>query len=449
MTQEKTAQGMRAFMTIWLGELVSIIGSGLTGFALGVWVYQSTGSATLFALISLFTTLPGILVAPLAGALVDRWDRRMVMFVADTGAALCTLAIATLLWSSALEVWHIYIAMGIASLCGAFQQPAYKVAATLLVPRERFGQASGLMQIGNGAQYIISPVIAGLLVGVVGIKGVVLVDFATYFCAMFALLAVRIPRPAATEAGSAGRGSIWGEIAQCWHYLRQRSGLLSVIAVLTFGNFMTAFISVLAAPLMLSFADTAVLGLTMSIAGTGMLIGSIVLGVTGGPKRLIRGMTAAMAAGSLGMVFMGVRQDAVLITAACFVFFFSMPFVQGCYDTIIRSKVEADLQGRMFAVSSGVIQFAAVAAYVLAGPLSEYVFQPMMAQGGSLAPSVGALIGAGPGRGIALLFIVFGVLALVVTGLGYANPHMRNVERELPDVAPAQPLGEPQLVPAD
>jgi DHA3 family macrolide efflux protein-like MFS transporter len=447
MSQNKAIQGMRAFLSIWVGELISIIGTGLTGFSLGVWVYQRTGSPTLFALIALFTTLPGILIAPVAGALVDRWDRRKVMFFADTGAALCTLLVAALLWTEQLEIWHIYIAMGLASICGAFQHPAYKVAATLLVPKERYGQASGMMQAGAGAQYIISPVLAGLLVGVIGIKGVVLVDFATYFFAMAALLMVRIPRAAPTEEGSAGKGSLLSEVAQCWHYLKRRPGLLGVITVLTIGNFMIAFVAVLAAPMMLAFTNPAVLGVTMSVAGTGMLVGSIVLGVTGGPKRLIRGMTLFMVAGSLGMALMGIRQHVVLITAACFVFFCTMPFVQGCYDTIIRTKVAPDIQGRMFAVTSGVIQLAATAAYLLAGPLSEYVFEPLMAPGGALAGSIGRIIGSGPGRGIALLLIVAGTLAVAVTALGYLNPHMRNMERELPDVSPGK-AAEPQLAPS-
>lgn len=442
MSHSNTANGMRTFMTIWLGELLSVIGTGLTGFSLGVWVYQRTGSPTLFAFITLSTTLPGVLVSPIAGALVDRWDLRKTMIFADAGAALTSLGIALLLWTGRLEIWHIYIGTGLASVCMAFQQPAYKVAATVLVPKEHYARASGLMQAGFGSQFIISPILAGVLVGVIGIEGVILVDFATYFCALGALLLVRIPRPETTSEGSAGKGSLWQEIAQCWNYLTRHPGLLNVVIVLTIGNFMIAFVAVLAAPMMLSFTSPAVLGVTMSAAGTGMLVGSIVLGVTGGPRRLIRGMVIFMAAGSLGVVVMGLRQHVLLITVACFVFFCSMPFVQGCFETILRKKVVHDLQGRMFAVTRSLILLASTSAYVVAGPLSEYVFEPLLQSDGVLVASVGSVIGVGPGRGIALLFIVAGTLAIIVTALGYLNPRMRNVETELPDVL-ADEIAEP------
>jgi MFS transporter, DHA3 family, macrolide efflux protein len=447
MRQNQPISGKRAFMAIWVGDMISVIGTGLTGFSLGVWVFQSTGSATLFALISLCTTLPGILLAPLAGALVDRWDRRKTMLGANIGAALCTLAITLLLWINQLELWHIYVAMSLASLCVAFHRPAYKVAATMLVSKEQYAGASGMMQASAGCQFVISPILAGLLVGTIGISRVVLIDFLSYFVAIGALMMVHIPPPKASAEGSRGRGSLLSEVAQCWRYLQQRSGLLGVVSVLTVGNFMIAFVAVLAAPMMLSFASPAVLGVTMSVAGTGMLIGSIALGIGGGPQRLIRSMTLFMIIGSLGVVLMGVRQNVVLITAACFAFFFTMPFVQGCFDTVLRKKVAHDMQGRMFAVTSGVIQLAGTLAYVVAGPLSEYVFQPLMNVTGRLAPSVGSVIGVGPGRGIALLFIVTGLLAIVVSALGYLNPRMRYVEVELPDVIADEPQLEAVLAP--
>lgn len=446
MKQEHAAQGMRAFMTIWLGELVSVIGTGLTGFSLGVWVFQRTGSPTLFALIALFTTLPGILVSPVAGTLVDRWDLRKTMLFSDMGAALATLAIALLLMADRLEIWHIYVAMSVASIFTAFQRPAYKVAATLLVPQEQYAQASGLMQAGFGSQFIISPILAGLLIGPIGIQGIILVDFITFFVAVFTLMLVRIPRAAATSEGSVGKGSLLRETAQVWHYLKARPGLIGVLAVLTVGNFMISFVAVLAAPMMLTFTNPTVLGITMSTAGMGMLIGSIVLGVKGGPRRLVRGMTLCMLAGGLGVALMGLRENVVLITAACFIFFFTMPFVQGCHETILRKKVVHDIQGRMFASTSGLIMLASTLAYVLAGPLSEYLFEPLVAPGGPLAASVGSVIGTGPGRGIGLLFLVAGTLAMLVTLLGYLHPRVRNLETELPDVI--TDAGEPVHVPA-
>ena len=169
MEQKSVAPGFRTFLLIWFGQLISLTGTGLTGFALGVWVYQRTGSVTQFALIALATTLPGILFSPIAGALVDRWDRRWAMFLSDAGASVCTLSMCLLLFAGRLQVWEIYIAMSISSTITAFQWPAYSAATTLLVPKEHLGRASGMVQIADAVAQIGSPVIAGVMMGVVPI----------------------------------------------------------------------------------------------------------------------------------------------------------------------------------------------------------------------------------------------------------------------------------------
>src|SRR4028119_1012058 len=194
ITQHPTATHMRVFILIWLGQMVSLIGSGLTGFALGVWVYQRTGSVTQFALISLSATLPSIVISPIAGTLVDRWDRRWTMLLGDCGAGLSTLAIALLLLVGRLELWHIYLATSVSSTCSAFQYPAYAGATTLLVPLQHLGRASGLIHLGRSVAQLISPVLAGILVVTLQIQGVILLDFATFLFALVTRLLVRSPQ---------------------------------------------------------------------------------------------------------------------------------------------------------------------------------------------------------------------------------------------------------------
>jgi MFS transporter, DHA3 family, macrolide efflux protein len=200
-TQPATApQGMRAFTTIWFGQLVSLIGSSLTTFALGVWAYDQTGSVTLFAFITFMGMLPGILVSPFAGALVDRWDRRWVMIACDTGAALTSLLIAGLLWAGQLAMWQIYVIVGINSILKAFQMPAYTAAITLMIPKDQLARASGMMQFGAGAAQIAAPFLAGILFGLIGLAGIILVDFTTFLIAVSTLLLVRVPSPLPTGA---------------------------------------------------------------------------------------------------------------------------------------------------------------------------------------------------------------------------------------------------------
>ncbi|NOK59268.1 MAG: putative arabinose efflux permease, MFS family [Chloroflexi bacterium AL-W] len=447
MTQSPQNHSMKAFTTIWLGELLSIIGSGITTFGLGVWIYQLTNSATLFALITLAATLPAIVISPVIGALVDRWDARRVMLFSDIGAALATLAIAILIWTDQLAIWHIYVAMGAASICNAFQQPAYQVAATMLVPKKFYASASGMMQSGMGAQYIISPVLAGSLIGLIGIHGIILIDFITFFFALFALYIVRIPRPEATAEGQKGRGSLWQEVAQSWYYLRDRPGLSRLMVIIASGNFMIGFLAVLAGPMMLSlFGSPTILGITMSVAGSGMLIGSIALAATGGPKKLVQGLFISMIIGGLGIFAMGLRPNVVLITASCFTFFLMMPIGRGCFETLLRLKVVPDMQGRMFSFTRMIAMFSTTLAYVAAGPLTDQVFEPLMRADGPLASSIGQIIGVGPGRGIGLLLIISGALIVVITAAGYSSTRVRRIEEELPDVvADDLTLTEPQL----
>src|SRR5215470_7657169 len=153
----------QVFLLVWCGQLVSRVGSGLTAFALGVWVYQRTGSATLFTLMAICTTLPDLLLSPLAGALVDRWDRRWAMILSDAGAGLCTLGIVLLLMLERLEIWHLYLIMALSSACKSFQLPAYLASLTLLVPKRHYGRASGMMQIEQAASHAFAPILGAFL----------------------------------------------------------------------------------------------------------------------------------------------------------------------------------------------------------------------------------------------------------------------------------------------
>ena len=187
--------GMQVFSLIWFSQLVSLIGSGLTNFSLGIWVYQRAGSATQFALISLFTVLPSILTTPLVGALVDRWKRRWVMLFSDVGAAMSTLAIALLLFAGRLEVWRIYFCVAVSSIFSTFQWLAHNTTMTLLVPKRHLGRASGMMQMARASSRLISSMLAGVLVVAIQIQGIILIHCVTFLVVVTAQLCVRFPKP--------------------------------------------------------------------------------------------------------------------------------------------------------------------------------------------------------------------------------------------------------------
>lgn len=433
MTNSRTLNGMRALLLITFGQLVSLTGSGMTGFALGVWVYERTGSATQFALISFFATLPGILISPVAGALVDRYDRRRMMILSDSGVGLCTLVTALLLLSGRLEIWHIYIAVGVGSIFAAFQWPAYSAAVTVLVPKEQLGRASGMMQSAQAAAQIVAPMLAGVLIGVWRVEGILLVDFATFVFALITLFAVSIPAVPRSGEAELGRGSLFREAVYGWKYITARAGLLGLLIFFAVTNFLTSVAVVLFAPLVLSFTSAGALGLVLTVAGVGMLAGGIVMSAWGGPRRRIYGVLGFTVVEALVLMTAALRPSVVLIASASFVFFFANAIILSSGQAIWQSKVSPSVQGRVFAVRRMVAWSTTPLAYLVAGPLADRVFEPLLASDGPLAATAGRIIGTGPGRGIALMFILSGFALLLVTISYYLHPRVRMVEAELPD----------------
>jgi DHA3 family macrolide efflux protein-like MFS transporter len=430
------ARGLRAFTIIWLGQVVSLCGSALSSFAVGVWVYQKTGSATQFALIALFAMLPGLLLAPLAGALLDRFDRRALMLLADSGAGLATLSLALLLWAGRLDVWHVYVVVAISRIFDSLKVPALSASTTLIVPKAQLPRASGMAQVGPAVAQIVGPVIAGALLVLIGLEGVVVIDFATFLVAAATILPFAIPRPAASAAGSVGRGSLWREALSGWAYIRERPGLLGLLAFFAGSYFSLGMVQVLLTPLVLSFTTPAVLGTVLSVATSGLLISGLAISVWGVPRQRVRAILVCTLMQGLFLFAGGFRPSAVLVTVGAFVVLCGTPVVRACSEVLWQTRVEPDIQGRVFAIRRMIGGSTLPLAALVAGPLADHVFDPLLLPGGALAGNVGRLIGVGKGRGIGLLFMVLGLLTVVTVGLGFLSPRLRRLEVELPEVIP-------------
>jgi MFS family permease len=437
MSSQTSNQSMRTFFIIWAGQLVSMVGSGLTGFGLAVWIYEQTGQATPFALAIMFSNIPQILLSPFAGALVDRWNRRKVMIAADTGSAIITLAALLLLTVGQLAVWHIYLVGVLNSILAAFQEPAYTASITLLVPKKNLARANGLMQMGQALQSLIAPLLAGVLFVAIGLRGIVLIDFITFFFAVGALLLVHIPQPKQDDQTGKEKlkGSLWREAGFGWHYLRARQGLLGLLLYFALVNFFLNFSAVLLGPMILSFGSAAGLGTAQTVGGLGMLIGSIAMSAWGGPKRRILAVIGFIALASFGLFVAGLQSSVLLVAIGMFILMFSLPFGSGNSQAIFQSKVEPAVQGRVFSIRTMISRSMMPVAFLLAGPLADQVFEPLLREGGAMANSwIGNLVGVGPGRGIGMLFIISALVLWVASAFALANPHIRNIETELPDV---------------
>ncbi|HZF08274.1 MAG TPA: MFS transporter [Thermoanaerobaculia bacterium] len=429
-------RGMRTFLLIWFGQVVSILGSGLSAFALGVWTYRQTGSATALSLITLFSTVPNILLSPVAGALIDRWGRRSVLLLNNFGSGACTLVMAALYWAGVLQIWHVYLLVCASRCFNVFQLPAFSAATSQLVPRRQLVRANGMAQLGPVAGQTAAPILAAALMNVIGVGGVIFLDCSSFLFAALTLLLTRIPRPPVSSAGQEGRGSLLYESFYGWTYIRQRPGLLGLMLFFAFANYCLAVVQILVTPMVLSFGSPQVLGVVLTSGMTGALLGGITLSVWGQGRSLRRIpiiLSFTLLQGTT-LLLGGLRPSALLVGSALFVALFALPIIRGSNEAIWQSKIPQDLQGRVFAIRRMISGIAFPLAGASAGPLADVVFRPLLLPGGALAGSVGRVIGVGPGRGVGLMFMLFGVLTLVSVAVTYEVLPVRRVETQLPDV---------------
>lgn len=426
---------MQTFSLVWLGQVISLFGSKLTEFAIGVWVYQQTGSITQFGLILVFIYLPNILISPLSGALVDRWNRRTAMMLSATVAGINTLVLMVLLLTSHLHIWHVYIAVLVFSVCEAFQWPAYTAAVAQLIPQKHLSRANGIVQISRAIAKLSAPIMAGFLVKMIQLNGVLLIDSCTYIIAIVTLLQVRFPNLQNSKRRQAiGFQQIQQEIISGWQYISQRAGLVRLLIFVAITYFTMGTLEVVFWPLILSFGSSSDLGMVLSIGGCGMLFGSLLMSVWGGPRKRIYGLFIFVPLQGLLILLGGFRPSLIFAGMGVFGYLFAQPIIVSCNQAIWQSKVPMKLQGRVFALQMMLERSLSVFAYIFMGPLVDNYLEPMMAEDGLLANSIGVILGVGPGRGIGLLLCSVGLLNIVITVYSLLEPRLKNVERELPDV---------------
>jgi DHA3 family macrolide efflux protein-like MFS transporter len=421
---------MKSFFIVWFGQLISVTGSGLTKFALGIWVYQLTGSATKFALTEVFAVLPAILISPLAGVLVDRHDRRWIMILSDVVSGVSIFFIAFLLAVGHLNLWEIYLVAAVKSICTAFQWPAYSALVTVIVPRQHLVRASGMVQFSEGLAQFIAPALAGVLIAFVRIWGVILVDIATFLFAV-AMLGIASTPPFVPGAGTPKSTSTWGtHLLFGWKYIQARPALMALLIFFAATNFLTGIVMILSTPLVLSFASVRVLGGVLSSAGLGMILGSLTVSFWGGPKKLINGVLVPELMLAITIIIAGLRPYPLLVASMVFVFSFCIPIIMSCSQAIWQRQVEPDVQGRVFAVRRMISWSSLPLAYAIAGPLADHVFIPLMRPGTPLYTALSPFLGSGSGRGIGLMFVGTGMCALLVSVWAYFYSPMRQIEEK-------------------
>lgn len=430
-------QSMRLYLLLWFSQFVSGVGTGLGSFALGVWVYRQNASTTQYAMIAFTAMCTGLLVSPLAGVLADRYDRRRLILFGDTGAAVMTTLMALALYTGQMRLWHVYFIVIFMVGFGALQGPAFTASISMLVPRRHLARAGGMAQIAGIATTLVCPPLSGALIPLIGYHGVIAIDITTFLFAFFVLLFIRLPSPPKSEAGRERR-SLLSDFAFGWTYIRQRPGLLNLLGIFAVTNFAITVVNVLLAPLILSFGSATNLGFVNMATAAGGLLGSLALSIWGGPRNRVNGVLLFILLQAPVLLLGALQPNVPLIAAACFLFMAFTPFVGGLSQAIWQTKVAYDIQGRVFGMRSFVLSLMGPIGLLLAGPLVDRVYEPLMAPGGALAGTIGRVIGVGHGRGVGLLFITLGVLIMLVVIVSSLNPRLRNIESELPDAVSNQ-----------
>lgn len=476
---KKLPSGMFAFVIVWLGQAISILGSEMSGFAMQIWVYQMAPEgyrATMFALMGVCHIVPLLIMSPIAGALVDRSNRKLMMIISDLAAGLSTVAVLILMATGTLQIWHLFIATAVNGAFQTFQWPAYSAAISLMVDKKHYARTQAMMELAGSTTGIFAPMLAGSLLLALkpnGIPIILLIDVITFIFAILGVLVVHVPQPQQTAEGKQAQGSLLKEAGFGFKYILQRPSLLGLQLVFLTGNFFANLGFTLFTPMILTRAEALketalgiftdilprigvsiqgdfkelVLGIVFTVGAVGGVVGGLWISAWGGPKRRVYGVLFGWAlSGLFGAAIVGVGRALPVWALGVLLSNLLTPLINSSNQAIWQAKVPPDLQGRVFAIRRLIAWFVAPVATLIAGPLADFVMEPGMKQANTaLSTSFGWLVGVGPGAGMSLVIVFAGVM-MVAVGLGAYTlfPVVRNAEDLMPD---HQALVEPS--PAD
>ncbi len=425
---------MRTFLSVWIGQFVSMLGSKLSEFALAIWAYQQIGSITQVALLVVLMYLPTIVAAPMAGSLVDRWNRRWAMLLSDSVAAGCSFVALILSLSGHLQLWHIYMGVPILAAFSAFQAPAYTAAIAQLVPKQHQGRANGMADLPQGVAAILTPVLATWLIGIIKLNGILLIDCITFIPALAILLSVRFPplprRSNIKEISTKKIRKLLQESISSWRYIKARASLFRLWIFIVLTYFTIGMFDISFWLLVLKFGSATKFSIVVSSAGCGMLAGSAAMSLWGGPKRRIAGILNLTILQGFVIVILGMGIKLSLVVASIGVFIYQLadPIIMGSNRAIWQSKVPVEQQGRIFSLQLMFQRSALIPAFLIAGVLVDHFFEPFLAKSQLIKNTLGQIIGNESGTGICLFLMMLGIVKILLSAIVYRDPLLLNVE---------------------
>ncbi|HUG33665.1 MAG TPA: MFS transporter [Anaerolineales bacterium] len=427
--------GMPAFAVIWFGQFISLFGTALFSFAIGIWLYEQTGQATTFTSMIFFSNIPRIVLSPFAGALVDRWNRKITMMVSDLATGITTLIIFFMILNGSLNIWLLYLLMGLSSAFESFQFPAFSSSITLLVDKTHYSRTSSMLSLAEEASRVLAPLLAAAWIASINLEGIILIDVLTCVVAIGTLILVPIPQPKLSAVGMKAKGGLLAEAGYGFRFIFANRGLLGLQFNFTMVNLL-AMSTVLRTPMILARTgnDEVTLGIISSITALGGLAGGLAMSIWGGPKLRIHGVVLGLILMNVGRAGTGLGRDVIAWSIFGFFALFFVALCNSSNQALWQSKSPADVQGRVFAARRVTGQLSFPIAALIAGPLSDRLFEPAMSAGGLLAPIFGGLFGTGPGAGMSLLIFCAAIIGIIIPAVSYAIPVFRNVEDIIPDI---------------
>ena len=392
--------GYFKFLILWSGDLISQIGGGLTSFGLGVYIFNRTGSAAQMALVTLLGFLPTLILSVPAGVLADMYDRRILMMIGDGCSALGILYILFMMFVGDISLMQICTGVLISSVFSSLLEPAYRATVTDILSEEEFTKASGMISLSGSARYLLSPIIAGLLLGKYDIKLLLVIDICTFFLTLAA--AAFVKKNIASSATS-NRESFFTVLADGWKGVYSRKGVLLLIIISSLISMFIGVIQILSEPLILSFTDAGTLGIAETVCALGMLVTALLTGIAGIRKNQSRILAASLILAGLFMVLFSLTENIVTICVFGFLFFAMLPPANSCLDYLARTNIPNEMQGRVWGFIGLISQLGYIPAYAISGVLAD---------------KVGSALGIGVGRGSAKVIAASGILLMAVS-LGF------------------------------
>ncbi len=390
-----------------------------------------TGSVSYVSLITLLSFMPSIVLSPIGGLLADRYDRRLLMIIGDLFSGLGLVYILWSIQAGEKSIVPIFVGITFSSIFTSLLEPSYRATLTDILEEENYAKASGLIQVAGSAKYLISPVIAGMILSVADIRVILLLDILTFITTCLMIFLVR--KSMNSETQNYKKDSFKG-LLEGLFIIKENRGVYFLVIIMFFVCFFMGFIQILIRPMILALSSVKTAGIMESLCAVGLLIGSLWIGIAGIKKNYSKILAVACFFCGIFMSMTGVNENLNIIGISTFLFFSTLPFMNSCADVLVRVSIPNELQGRVWGLISLITQMGTVVAYIISGIMADYVFEPMFNKNGILVENIEIIIGTGKGRGIGFMLILSGIGMLIMAIVIWKNGEIREVSEKCVDL---------------